>query len=180
MREFVFKPAPHGREQVWTIRDGHLMQRGGKAALKLADVRMAAWNDMTLRGTRNAWLDLTGPDGVVRVACSDHGGSRAEFLSLCGAVCVELAEVNPALAIRQGGGGAYRMAMFLIGLIAGLAGFVFLGAGLTGQVRQATGVAIGGGGAMAVVFLAIAWSFAPWRMVETLTPLEMQSLLADY
>jgi len=179
MQEYTFKSAAFRKPQSWTIREGHLLKRGAEAALKLSEVSRATWGDMTHRGTRNAWLHLTGPDGVVKIECSDAGGSKSRetFLKLCHKVCETLAREHPDLPIRQGGGDALRWSLFLIGLGAALVGLFFVWAGITGNVKRGEVMAIMLGAGFAGVFGLMVWSFAPWRDVQTLSPKEMTLLL---
>ncbi|MEM1087900.1 MAG: hypothetical protein AAGH90_09225 [Pseudomonadota bacterium] len=180
MREYSFKPAMAQREATWMVRDGHLLKRGAERALKLYDVTSVAWGDMTYRGTRNAWLHLTGPDGVVKIECNDagFGDDRHTFLKLCESVCQVLAAECPDLPIRQGGGRALQWSMFLLGAMAAGVGVLFLWAVLSGTVRQ-NEVTVGLLGAfMAAAFGYVAWIFAPWQPVQTLSPREMALYLS--
>lgn len=157
------------------IRDGHLLKRGADQALNLSEVTSAAWGDMTYRGTRNAWLHLTGPDGVIKIECNDagFGPDRHVFLELCHRVCEVLSERCPDLPIRQGGGHALRWSMFLIGILAALVGIFFFWAGVSGNVRQAEVTVILLGAFMMIAFGYVAWVFAPWQPVKSLSPSEM-------
>ncbi|MEO1642240.1 MAG: hypothetical protein AAFR74_02810 [Pseudomonadota bacterium] len=180
MREYTFKPALARREVFWMVRDGHLLKRGAERALNLSEVTSAAWGDMAYRGTRNAWLHLTGPDGVVKIECNDAGvgDDRNTFLKLCESVCRVLADECPELPIRQGGGRALQLSMFLLGVMAACVGVLFLWAVLSGTVRQ-NEVTVGLLGAfMAAAFGYVAWVFAPWQPVQTLSPREMSLYLS--
>ncbi|MEL8055530.1 MAG: hypothetical protein AAGK66_05200 [Pseudomonadota bacterium] len=180
MREYTFKPAIIRPEATWMVRDGHLLKRGAERALKLSEVTSAAWGDMTYRGTRNAWLHLTGPDGVVKIECNDTGvgDDRHTFLKLCEKVCGVLVEECPDLPIRQGGGRAFQWSMFILGAMAAGVGLLFLWAALSGTVRQNEMTLILIGAFMAVAFGFVAWMFAPWQPAQTLTPREMALYLS--
>lgn len=180
MQEYSFKPAIIRRPQVWALKDGHLVRRGADMALDLSKVERAVWGDITHRGIRSAWLYLTGPDGVTKIQCNDagDGNDRTAFLELSKAICETLARVTPDLAIRQDGGAGLKWSMFLIGLIGGLCGLVFVWAGVTGNVKRGEMQAILLGGILATGLLYMAWSFAPWRGDETLTPAQMAASLS--
>ena len=146
-REYSFKPAALRPAQVWTVRDGHLLRRGGAAAIELSAINKAVWNTFTYRGTRSQWLHLSGPQGVTKLECNMLGGAdAAAYQALVIAVAQTLGRVNPNLKIRVGGGEAYRWSLFLIGLTGALFGAAILISGLVGWQGQdlLSGVAIGG------------------------------------
>lgn len=181
MREYTFKPAIARREQVWAIQDGHLMRRGGASAIDLAHVQGAIWGDMAYRGTRTSWLHLEGEEAVTKIECNDSGvgEDRSEFLALIEAICAQLAEVQPDLPVRQGGGRALKWSLFLIGLMGGALGLVFVWAGLTGNVVRGEALAIIFGGLMAASLFYLAYQYLPWRTDTVLTPAQMRRLVQD-
>lgn len=164
MREYVFKPAALRGEQVWTIKDGHLMRRGGARAIKLADVTGAVWGRFAYRGTQSQWFHLKDAGGLTKIECNViAGGDQAVFEELVGDVCEAIAQHNPDLKVHISGGGGYMWAMFIIGVLGGVFGLVFLLAGLLGWVKRSEMELILVGGGMAAVLSSMAWRFAPWR-----------------
>lgn len=164
MREFSFKPAALRKTQVWTIKDGHLMRRGGDSTVKLADVSGVTWGSFAYRGTQSQWLHLKGPQSATKIECNMiGGGDQAEFEALVAAVSSELAQRKPDLKVHISGGGGYMWAMFIIGILGGICGLFFLVAGLMGWVKRGEMQAILLGGGMAAMLSTMAWKFAPWR-----------------
>jgi len=90
-----------------------------------------------------------------------------------------LEEESPDLEIRIDGGSGFRMAMFVIGLLGGLAGLFFALAGALDWVKRGHLLAIGGGLVFAGLLFALARAYAPWRPVETLSPKELGVLFAS-
>lgn len=179
MREYSFKPALLAKEQVWTIKDGHLLKRGGENALKLAELTGATWGNFAYRGTQSEWLYLQRPDDVTKLACNMmEGPELASFRSLVAAIAHELETVNPQLPVKTGGGTAFQWSLFLIGLFGGLFGLFFVYAGVMGLVKRSEGFAILFGLLMAGSLLYMAWSFAPWRTGTTVTPSELLKLVS--
>jgi len=164
MREFSFSPAALRKTQVWTIKDGHLMRRGADSAVKLADVTGATWGSFAYRGTQSQWFHLKGAKGTTKVECNVvGGGDQVEFEALVAAISGELAAAKPDLKVHISGGGGYMWAMFIIGILGGICGLLFLIAGLMGLVKRGEMQAILLGGGMAAVLSTMAWNFAPWR-----------------
>jgi hypothetical protein len=179
MREFSFSPAALRKMQVWTIKDGHLLRRGGDRAVKLADLSAVAWGSFAYRGTQSQWLHLTGAQGVTKVECNAVGGSDQDtFEALVSAIAQEAAAVNPNLRVHTSGGGGYMWAMFVIGGLGAICGLVFLISGLLGLVRQGEVLAILLGGGLAAVFGAMAWHFAPWRAKTFVSIMDFAAKLA--
>ena len=179
MREYTFKPAPLRKAESWAIKDGHLMRRGGAAALELSAVSGATWGEVSYRGTRNTWLNLTGPNGVYKLECNDFGDGRAEFLRLLGDVVSELEVTNPTLQVKIGYVGAARMAMFIIGVVGMLAGLVFLWAGISGNVKRNEGLAIVFGLGFIVLMAPLAWGSRPWGQARYISLGDLGVLIAE-
>lgn len=179
MQEFTFKPAVLGAEQVWTIKDGHVMRRGGKQAFDLSTLKSATWGDMTVRGTRSAWLHLQGGSETFKIVCNESGGGRDRraFLGLVAAICDDLDTQNRGVPIRLDGGAGFSTAMFVIGALGMLGGLFFAVAGALDWVKRGNALAIGGGLAAAAGLGYMAWTYAPWRQVVTATPSDLAKVV---
>jgi hypothetical protein len=178
MQEYAFKPSALTREQVWTIKDGHLLKRGGDKAVKLSDLKGATYGSFAYRGTQSEWLHLNGPGGETKLTCNMVGGpDLAAYHGLLRAVAVELSDVNPSLPIKSGGGQAYQVAMFIIGLLGAIAGIVFVLAGALGWAKRSEIMLMIVGAGMALSLGALAWSNAPWRGATILTPVAFLGVL---
>lgn len=152
------------------------MKRGGKRALDLSKVESATWGDMTVRGQRSAWLTLNGDGEPFRVACSDGGtgSDRHQFLGLVVAITDKLPE--PA-RIRMDGGAGFSMAMFVLGILGVLGGLFFMLAGAMDWVKRGNVYAILGGLAAAGFMGWLAWVYAPWKQVVTVSAAEFGSFI---
>ena len=177
--EYVFKPAVLSSPQTWTINDGHLMRRGGKAAFPLSQTDRASWGDLAYRGTRSAWLHLNAGEASVKLNCNDNGGGddRAVFLQLIGAVLDELAKTQPDLQIHYDGGGPFGRAMFIIATLGALAGLAFISAVVSGAVQQNGLIIAGVGLLMAFGLGTLAWTYRPWQAPPSARPAELRELL---
>ncbi len=170
MREYSFKPAPVRKTQTWAIKDGHLMRRGGAAALNLADVTEASWNTVTYRGTRSAWLHLTTETGTTKIEYTDTGGARDEFFGLVVAIADTLKSANPGLEIKHGYSAPWRMALFLLGIAGSLLGLFFVYVGLTNMTGKGGVEATIAGAALIILLVPVAWSCRPNLRAETFGP----------
>lgn len=177
MREFTFKPALVRKQQVWAIKEDHLMRRGAAQALKLADVTSASWNSVSYRGTRSAWLHLTAGDQTTKIECTDSGGGRGEFLALIHAVARVLERVNPDLPIRYGYAAPWRMALFILALLGSLFGLFFVFAGLTDMTGKGAVQATIAGAAMCILLVPVAWSCRPDVKGTTGGPASLAALI---
>lgn len=167
MREYSFKPAPVRKPQTWTIKDNHLMRRGGASALNLADITSASWNTVTYRGTRSAWLHLTSGANTTKVEYTDSGGARDEFFALIVAIAQALTQVNPQLEIRHGYSAPWRTALFVLGIMGTLLGIVLVYAGLTNMTGKGGVEAAIAGAAMIILLVPVAWSCRPNMKAQT-------------
>ncbi len=171
MQEYAFKPAALVREQVWTIKDGHLLKRGADKAVKLSELTGATWGSFAYRGTQSEWLHLKGPSGETKLTCNMVGGpDQATYRSLLEALARELEEANPNLPIKAGGGQAYQIAMFIIGLLGAIGGVVFFIAGALGWAKRSEVMLMILGAGMAFALGSLAWTNAPWRGAKIITP----------
>lgn len=171
MQEYAFKPAALVREQVWMIKDGHLLKRGAEKAVKLADLTGATWGSFAYRGTQSEWLHLKGPSGETKLTCNMLGGTdRATYRLLLEALAHELSETNPDLPIKTGGGKAYQIAMFIIGVLGAIAGLVFFFAAAFGFAKRSEVMLMIVGAGMAFALGSLAWANAPWRGGKVITP----------
>ncbi len=179
MNEYSFKPALLGAAQVWTIKDGHVLRRGGTRAVDLSKIQSATWGDMAVRGTRSAWLYLKGDGEPLKIVCNDSGGGndRAVFLDFVAAISDELNAQNTGAEIRIDGGAGFSMAMFVIGVFGLLGGLFFVLAGAMDWVKRGHILAIVGGLAGAGFMGWLAWSYAPWRQVAQVSAKELGDLV---
>lgn len=177
--EYVFKPAVLSPPQTWTINDGHLMRRGGKAAFAIAQTDRASWGDLAYRGTRSAWLHLSAGETSVKLNCNDNGSGddRAVFLELVGAVLDELSKAQPNLEIRYDGGGPFGRAMFIIATLGALAGLGFISAVVSGAIQQNGLILAGVGVLMAFGLGTLAWTYRPWQAPPSARPEALRKLL---
>lgn len=178
-REYSFSHAPGAQAQLWMIREGHLLKRGGARALNLAQVQSAEWTDVTYRGTQSLWLRLRTDAETVTIACSDTGEARADFLDLIGAVSDTLSTLNPDLKIAIDMAGPWRAAVFgLCVILGGLGIYGLYDVGVTNSDTKPYGllVWISVGILVAVYF---AFSFSPWRSAQHLLPAGLSALLRD-
>ncbi len=179
MHEYTFKPAPVRKEQTWAIKDGHLMRRGGAAALDLASVISASWNTVSYRGTRSAWLHLKSDQGVTKIECNDQGGGRDAFFALVHAVLLELDRLQPDLGIAKGYSAPWRIALFVLGVAGTLLGLFLIFVGvtdLTGRGSIEAGIA---GLAMVVLLFPVAWTCRPNLKAQTYPAREMAREIAS-
>lgn len=179
--EYAFKPAVLSSEQTWTIKDGHLMRRGGKSAFPIAKTDRANWGDLAYRGTRSAWLHLSAGEDTVKLNCNDNGSGddRRVFLQLIGAVLSELSDSNPGLEIRHDGGGPFGRAMFVLLSLGALFGAAFIAAVIAGAVNQNQFIVIGIGLLMLFGMGSLAWTYRPWQAPMVATPDDLRQLLSS-
>jgi len=170
MQEYSFKPAPVRKSQTWTVKDDHLMRRGGATALSLADITSASWNTVAYRGTRSAWLHLTSSDETTKIEFTDSGGARDAFFGLIVAIAQGLKQVNPQLEIRHGYSAPWRTALFVLGLVGTLLGSGLVFAGLTNMTGKGGVEAAIAGAAMVILLLPVAWSCRPNMKAQTFGP----------
>lgn len=178
-REFSFAHAPKVQPQIWTIREGHVMRRGGAHALKLADIRSAHWDEVSYRGTRSAWLTLKSPNQALKIECAEAGESRSEFLALVYAISEGLQAVNPNLLIGVDTGGPWRWAAFGMSVIlAGLGVFGLYDEVLAAAdtVNYGLAILISAGVGVAAYF---AWYLSPWRPRTSLSPRAFGDMLRE-
>lgn len=180
MQEYSFKPAPVRKTQVWAIKDGHLIRRGGASALKLADVTSANWNSVSYRATRSVWLNLSTDTDTTRIEFTDNGGARDEFFALITAISTTLSQVNPELQIAHGYSAPWRTALFIIGLAGSALGLFLIFAGLTNMTGKGAVEATISGAAMTLLLLPVAWSCRPNLNATTFGPAGLLAEIADF
>ena len=161
MREFSFKPAQFRPEQVWTIREGHLMRRGGKKALPLAEVTAAGWQEVSYRGTRTAWMSLKLGTEKVRLECNDGGTGRTVFLELIQAIANEIEQKQPGFAFRAGDTTPVRWTYFLLAIAGSLMGMAALVAAVMDVAPAQRNQLVVSGGLACALLLPVAWSTRP-------------------
>jgi len=154
------------------------MRRGGETALNLAAVTSASWNTVTYRGTRSAWLHLKSEQGVTKIECNDHGGGRAEFFALVRAVLDELSRLQPELEIEHGYSAAWRLALFVLGVVGTLLGFFLIYVGVTDMTGRGAVEASIAGLALVVLMFPVAWTCRPNMKAQTLPPQDLAREIA--
>lgn len=179
---FSFRPAPLRGPRDWRLEGGLL--QGPDGACDLAQVTGARFVEMVVRGIRMRRLDLSGPEGLTRIAINSAEGlppgdpDRAAHRALCVAVCQRLAERAPDLPVTLGESGAIRRVWFGIGILS-----LLMGPGI-GIAALSTGVS---GDRLAAIVLPVAMlgllglylmtSFNPWRKLPEVPVSGLPALL---
>jgi len=166
-----------GRDN-WTL-DAGFLTRNGELFCSLDNVVGVRFAQMTARHVHSSWLDLTLEDRRERISCNLPPGdeNNTAFLGLTAAILEDLETRKPGLQVAFGAGGAVRMAMFAMGLVALVFGLVVWIILANGGVREskalmaflfAGGFVLFGGG--------LAWSYRPWAP-PAMVPVETARLL---
>lgn len=175
--EFEFRPEPAVRRYIWTVRDGHVMRRGG-SAMRLSEVKRASWIDMSYRGTRSAWLELSNGRDTMKIACTDQGQGpdRIAFLRLIMAVMRGLDDDAPGLLITTDGNGVVERALFGLSCLGMILGGVLIGSNLELLVQGIPGLS---GMFLLVVSAFAVLRFQPWRPKNAASPSEILSKIGQ-
>ncbi|MEM8617172.1 MAG: hypothetical protein AAGF20_09585 [Pseudomonadota bacterium] len=177
MREYTFKPALLRKTEIWTIKDGYLMRRGGARAVELSTITSGVWNEVSYRGTRSAWLHLTDPHGKTRLEYNYGSEGRDDFLGLLRALSEALVLRAPSIKIKIGYGSAIAWSMFLFGCLGVLFGVFMVAAGAMGMTNQNDLFAIGFGIGFIALTGSIAYYNQPWHSGKQITPAEFSAIL---
>lgn len=157
------------------------MRRGGKRAVEVSKITSLTWGDMAVRGSRTAWIHLTGDGEPLKISCNESGLSndRREFLKLASAICEAVEAQQSDVTVRIDGGVGFSMAMFVIGVLGVLAGVGFAISGAMDWVKRDAGLAIIGGLVGAAVMGLLARAYAPWRQARDVPIGELKDLVAE-
>ena len=178
VQSFEFKPALMRGRDNWTL-DAGFLTRNGELFCSLDNVAGVRFAQLSARHTHSSWLDLTLEDRKERISCNLPPGdeSNSQFLALAAAILADLETRKPDLKVAFGAGGAVRIAMFAIGLLALVFGLIVWIILANGGVREsralmaflfAGGFVLFGGG--------LAWSYRPWAPAA-MVPVETARLL---
>ncbi|WP_421701483.1 hypothetical protein [Aliiroseovarius sp.] len=179
----AFHPAPARAQRVYRL-EASALQLDGDWSLDLTRVTRAAYVQHRVGDSLMRRLDLWQGETRRTIGWNGAAGSWIHdadayaFLALCGATAGALQEVNPGLRITWGEYGRSRLALFVIGLLAVLAGLgIFAGALASGvSGGRLTGAAL----PMALLVLlggGLALVNAPWRRLPTLEPAALPPIL---
>ena len=178
VQSFEFKPALMRGRDNWTL-DAGFLTRNGELFCSLDNVAGVRFAQLSARHAHSSWLDLTLEDRKERISCNLPPGdeNNAAFLGLATAILADLEVRKPDLQVAFGAGGAVRIAMFAIGLVAlafGLVVWIILANGGVRESRALMAFLFAGG---FVLFGAgLAWSYRPWAP-PAMVPVETARLL---
>lgn len=175
--EFEFRPEPAVRSYIWTVRDGHVMRRGG-SAMRLSEVKRANWIDISYRGTRSAWLELSDGRNTMKIACTDQGqgSDRISFLRLVMAVMRVLDTDAPELLISTDGNGVIERALFGLSCLGLGLGAALIGFNFGSLIQSVPGLS---GILLLLVSAIVAMKYQPWRPKNAVSPSEILSKIGQ-